>query len=173
LVFTSTATDEQLEIFSETIEGFIQDRPRMWDTMIFFTCDSINQDLELMVYGLRVRHTKSWQDAASIMANKAELLKFCFETGKKLGINYDSPPRASWMINSFAGPDGESVADMNAALDAIRGQGLKRDPGTTEGEVRPTEGSTAATSLFQGKAKGMRSLERRKTGYGGQFAFSR
>jgi small-conductance mechanosensitive channel len=170
LVFMDTATDEKLEIFRETIKGFIQDRPRIWESMLFFRCESINQDLELMEYSLRIRHTKPWQDAASILANKGELLKFCFETGKKLEINYDSPPRASWTINSFATPDGEGVADMNAALNAIRGQGPKRDPNATEDDDGV---AGAATSLFEGKVKGMRSLERRKTGYGGQFAFSR
>lgn len=128
--------------------------------MNFFRCESINQDLELMEYSLQVRHTKSWQDAASVLMNKSELLKFCFETGKQLGINYDSPPRASWTINSFKPLGDETPEDMNAALAALGGQG---------GDAAAKD---SAVNLFEGKAKGMRSLEHRKTKTGGQFTFN-
>jgi len=162
LYFMNTATEEQLGTFRDAVDHFIQDRPRIWDSIMFFRCENINQDLELMEYTLRIRHTKPWQDAASILMNKAELLKFCFETGKKLEINYDSPPRASWTINSFATPGDESPADLNAALSSMGNQGSEGDP-----DVK-----NALSQWVEGKGKGMRSLENRRTRIGGQFTFN-
>lgn len=174
LYFMDSATEDQLGIFRDTVDSFVQDRPRIWDSILFFRCESINQDLKLMEYSLRIRHTKPWQDAASILMNKAELLKFCFETGKKLEINYDSPPRASWTINSFAPPGVDSPADMNAALRSLGGnQGSAAGQGhDAQDEAHPSGGLDAASALFQGKAKGMRSLENQSTRFGGQFTFN-
>lgn len=172
LYFTDKATEDQLAVFRDTVESFVQDRPRIWDSLAFFRCESINQDLGMMEYLLRIRHTKSWQDAASIMLNKAEVLKFCFETGKQLGINYDSPPRATWTINSFASPSGEgSPADMKAALQSFGGKGSNEESDTKEA-LRSGGDMDAAAVLFQGKEKGMRSLEQSRIRTGGQFAFN-
>jgi hypothetical protein len=111
LLFLDTTTDEQLSIFREAVGKFVQDRPRIWDSVLFFRKDAISQNLDLMECTLRCRHTKSWQDAASILMNKSELLTFCFEMGKTLGVNYDSPPRRQYVVNTF-----EPSPDASTAL---------------------------------------------------------
>jgi hypothetical protein len=164
LYFMDTATEDELSTFRDAIESFVQDRPRIWDSILFFRCESINQDLQMMEYIIRIRHTKAWQDAATILMKKAELLKFCFETGKKLDINYDSPPRASWTINSFSG----NPADIDAALTS---SGNKDEPDAKD-ETPPTGEFDPKYAWLRGKAKGMRSLENRRTRIGGEFSFN-
>jgi small-conductance mechanosensitive channel len=171
MYFMDSATEEQIAVFRDTVESFVQDRPRIWDSILFFRCESINQDLGMMEYSLRIRHTTSWQDCASILMNKSEVLKFGFETGKKLKINYDSPPRATWTINSFASPGEDSPADMDGALQTLSGGQTKGDSDAVKGS--PSGMNARTSSLFQGKAKGMRSLENSKTRTGGQFSFNR
>lgn len=171
LYFMDAATEDQLAVFRDAVDSFVQDRPRIWDSILFFRCESINQDLGLTEYSLRLRHTKSWQDCASILMNKSEVLKFCFETGKKLEINYDSPPRATWTINSFASPGADSPADMAAALSSLSDREPNEDSDAKD-ESPFRGGAEAASSLFQGKAKGMRSLENRRTRTGGQLTFN-
>lgn len=96
------ASPEQILVFREALESFVQDRPRIWNQIMFFRCDNIDKDAILMEYTLRVRHTKAWQDAASILMNKSELFEFCFELGEKLEINFDPPIRSMRVMNSFA-----------------------------------------------------------------------
>ena len=169
LYFLDTATEEELGAFRDTVESFINDRPRIWDSIIFFRCETINQDLSMMEYSLRIRHTKPWQDASTILMNKAELLKFCFETGKKLRITYESPPRASWTINSFTSMPDRSPADMAAALSSSG----NNDESIEKNDAPLAGGSDPKDAWLYGKAKGMRSLENIRTRIGGEFSFNR
>ena len=120
---------------------------------MFHRCEVIDQDNELIVFKLQVRHTKSWQDAGPILMNKAELLAFCFEVKKKLGINYDQPARTQRVVNLFA-PMQESDADRFGEVPSMIGApapGVLAVPtlGTARtGSSELAEESGAIPSLF-------------------------
>jgi hypothetical protein len=85
--FRPDVSEDDVEKFVVALEAFVGDRPRIWDSLVYFQCESINSGDGIIKYTLRVRHTKTWQDAPQILASKAELLKFCSETTKAMGIN--------------------------------------------------------------------------------------
>lgn len=115
------APQEQILVLREAIESFVQDRPRQWNQIMFFRCDNIDKDMMLMEYMLRIRHNKTWQDAASILMNRSELYSFCFELGEKLGINFD-PPIRSLNVKATLAPTPESnVSGTVAAEDETPG----------------------------------------------------
>ena len=60
--------------------------------MVFWRTANVDPNKGLVSYALRVQHVKSWQDHASVMRDKGDLLKFCSEILMKLGIHYDAPP---------------------------------------------------------------------------------
>ena len=103
------ATQDQLVIFREAVESFVNDRPRVWDQILFFRCEDIDKDIRKMEFTLRIRHIKAWQDASSILMNRSELRAFCFEVAEKLAINFDSPPPSFNIMNSFSQPQIEST----------------------------------------------------------------
>lgn len=88
LEFRIDATEDDLEDFVAALEDFVQDRPRIWDSLVYFQCDSIDSADGILKYTLRARHLKTWQDAPQILASRAELLKFCNETSKSMGIHH-------------------------------------------------------------------------------------
>jgi hypothetical protein len=153
LQFLDTTTDEQLAIFREEVGKFVQDRPRVWDSVLFFRRDAISQNLNLMECTLRCRHTKSWQDAASILMSRSELLTFCFEMGKTLGINYDSPPLRQYVVNAFApSPDASAaLLDTTASVMGLQSSG----DSFTGGKPWLQGSSDAAKALFL-QAKGLK-----------------
>lgn len=130
------ASQEQIIVFREALESFVQDRPRIWDSILFFRCENIDKDMLLMEYTLRIRHTKTWQDAASILMNRSELFTFCFELGEKLEINFDPPPRSFRIKNSF---EADEKTEQTAAE-----------------YVSPSSKATAAKALFM-QMKGAKS----------------
>lgn len=92
----------------------------------------------------------------------------CFETGKELGINYDSPPRATWTMNSFAGLDDKNPVGMNEALSSLGIQGDAKSEVDSDAQQQASSmTAAAATALMQGKAKGMRTLEQTRLRAGG------
>ena len=112
------APQEKIHILREAVESFVQDRPSIWSQIMFFRCDNIDKDALLMEYVLRVRHTKAWQDAASILMNRSELFEFCYELGEKLEINFDPPPPSMRVTNSFA-PSSLESSEAAAPSDSI------------------------------------------------------
>jgi hypothetical protein len=153
LLFLDTTTDEQLSIFREAVGKFVQDRPRIWDSVLFFRKDAISQNLDLMECTLRCRHTKSWQDAASILMSRSELLTFSFEMGKTLGINYDSPPRRQYVVNAFA-PSPDASAALLDTTAGVMGVQSSSDP-FAGGKPSLQGSSDAAKALFL-QAKGLK-----------------
>lgn len=149
LLFLDTTTDDQLAIFREAVGKFVQDRPRVWDSVLFFRRDAISQNLNLMECTLRCRHTKSWQDAASILMSRSELLTFCFEMGKTLGINYDSPPRRQYVVNAFA-----PSPDASAALSDTMGLPSSSDP--FAGGKPTVQGSSDTVKALFLQARGLK-----------------
>eukprot|EP00978_Attheya_sp_CCMP212_P004543 scaffold9911_cov48-Attheya_sp.AAC.2 len=86
--FELESEEESIGLYRSALAKFIQDRPRIWDSLVFFRVDNIDTDQGCLEYLIRIKHIRTWQDSAKIMMNRAEVMKFSYETGKKLGINY-------------------------------------------------------------------------------------
>lgn len=140
LQLQASATNEQLDLFREAVEKFVEDRPRLWEQIVFFRCDKIDQNVELMEFTLRVQHRKSWQDAGSITMNQSELRKFCFEMGKKLDINYNRFPPPQRVFTWY-----ESVKDASLNEEIVT-----TSPGLTKRFASKEESgqSDMSTSVF-------------------------
>ena len=76
-------------------EQYVHDNPRVWQSFVFWRVSKIDHNVQLIVYSLRVQHVKSWQEHASVMRDKGELMKFSIEILMKLGIAYDAPASLS------------------------------------------------------------------------------
>jgi len=88
LRFQLEVEDTKLSIFRHALRKFLRDRPRTWLELAYFRCERVNTEAKWLEYELRVRHAKSWQDGPRILQNRATLIKFCYETGKHLEMNY-------------------------------------------------------------------------------------
>jgi hypothetical protein len=84
--------DDNLKKFRDALNKYVADRPRSWDSVSFCRHDDFNADFEKVKFTLSVRHRNSWQDAARIKVNRADLLRFLYNTSKELSIQYEEPP---------------------------------------------------------------------------------
>mmetsp|Transcript_4935 Transcript_4935/g.10434 ORF Transcript_4935/g.10434 Transcript_4935/m.10434 type:complete len:1124 (-) Transcript_4935:3102-6473(-) len=91
LLFRTNASAKQIHLFRTALERYVKDNPRVWSSVVVFVIANIDPDTEVAEYKLRVQHQKSWQDMASVLINKGELLQFCITLMTKLGVAYDSP----------------------------------------------------------------------------------
>eukprot|EP00970_Alexandrium_tamarense_P009980 scaffold1976_cov187-Alexandrium_tamarense.AAC.9 len=66
-------THEQVQIVKSAIDQYVRDNPR------------VDPNIELIAYGIRVQHVKSWQDMLPILQARGDLQKFCTEIMMKLG----------------------------------------------------------------------------------------
>lgn len=94
------ADDANISAFKAAVETFIVNRPRIWEGINHFRCESIDTDIGLMDYSLRLRSTKTWQDAPGIFNAQGELLKFSIHMGMQLGINFISPNKRLQLYTS-------------------------------------------------------------------------
>jgi len=144
LQFQVSATGDQLELFREAVDKFVEDRPRLWEQVVFFRCDKIDQNIELIECTLRVQHRKAWQDAGSIMMNQSELLKFCYEMGKKLDINYNRFPPPQRVFTWY-----ESVKESSLSLDeVITSPGLSKRFASKEEKAQPDRATSRVFDEF-------------------------
>jgi small-conductance mechanosensitive channel len=95
--------DASISVFRAGLERFIKDRPRQWDGMNYFRCETIDTDANMLEYSLRLRHVKTWQNAPEILNDKAEVSRFCMKMGKRLGINFVSPNKRLRLYTSNKG----------------------------------------------------------------------
>jgi hypothetical protein len=82
--------NRQLELFRESLENYVADNPRLWESVVFFRCENIDTDSEFVIYKLKVRSRYSWQVAARVLANRSELRKFCITLATKMNVHFDS-----------------------------------------------------------------------------------
>jgi small-conductance mechanosensitive channel len=114
--------DAVVSVFRAGLESFIKDRPRQWDGMNYFRCETIDTDTNMLEYSLRLRNVKTWQDSPGILNDKAEISRFCMQLGKQLGINFVSPNKRLRLYTSNIGglnifnDTQESEADSKKAM---------------------------------------------------------
>ena len=84
--------NDNLKKFRDALNKYVADRPRSWDSVSFCRHDDFDVDSEKVKFTISVRHRHSWQDAARIKVNRADLVRFLYETSKELSIQYEEPP---------------------------------------------------------------------------------
>ncbi|KAL7569467.1 hypothetical protein ACA910_009701 [Epithemia clementina (nom. ined.)] len=105
--------------FREALERYVKENPRTWEAVAFVRHEEYDADWEKIYIRIACRHRTSWQDAARILQNRGQLQRFVFETGKKMGINFQTPPlRRVWYEGGeYKKPSSAAVADNNALAD--------------------------------------------------------
>jgi hypothetical protein len=96
-----------LQKFRSALDKYVADRPRVWDSVSFCRHDDFDADNERVQFAISVRHTSSWQDASRIKMNRADLVRFLYETSKKLSIHYEEPPPQQVLYYGGALKEGE------------------------------------------------------------------
>ena len=80
-----------LREFREALDAYVLNNPNRWDSIVFFRCEAIDTDYEVVTYRLMVRSTQTWQPAFRVLEYKAQLNRFLCELSLKMGVNYESP----------------------------------------------------------------------------------
>lgn len=73
------------------LEEYVHENTRNWECLVFMRHDEFDADWGFVVFRFGFRHRYSWQNAARIMLNKADLLRFMYDKGEDLGIHYSTP----------------------------------------------------------------------------------
>ena len=82
---------EQIEVFKRAVEEFMKLRPREWLQLNGFRVNRILTEQSYMQVVLLIQHRDSWQNIAQIQDSKSNLVTYCSEVQKKLGMEYKAP----------------------------------------------------------------------------------
>jgi len=85
---------DKLKDFRDALEKYVRDRPRIWDSLLFCRHDFFVPDItqEYVLFTIAFKHRQNWQNAMRININRADLLRYIFDLGKELNIQYNTPP---------------------------------------------------------------------------------
>jgi hypothetical protein len=73
-----------------------------------------------LLYRLAFRHRNSWQDSARIKLNRADMVKFLWETSKALNVNFLSPLPSQIVFQGGKYENGAvTIPDSNAVSSAL------------------------------------------------------
>lgn len=160
----SILKDGKLEKFKQKLQEYVDENPRIWDSIAFVRKDNIDSDMEQANFSLAFRHRNSWQDAGRIFLNRGDLVEFVYMVLKSLGVNYDTPPARRLLYSGGVLEQGQ-VQDYKVNLlnpKNIRSHSARFDrerffetgyPDSILGEVVPkplSERSTSETHPLQG-----------------------
>jgi len=70
----------------------LQVRPREWLALNGFRVKKIHTEKASMEVKITIQHRDSWQNISQISDSKANLVSYCHEVQKKLGMQYHTPP---------------------------------------------------------------------------------
>lgn len=143
LKFGIATEHRTIEIFKTTVEKYVNDRPSKWEEFTAMRCGRIEPDLGFVEYTLIVKHQKGWQDTGPIMDDKAELVTFCLEVAKSLGISYEAPPTP---VNLSMGPS----FNMQAPHMPVPARNKSESTGTSAADII-SRWSAAAGAAAAGK----------------------
>jgi hypothetical protein len=109
LSHVSVLVGDNLDKFKAALRQYIKDNARIWDSMNYCRVDKVDTSkarvtrtsvqasylfspaiflkfILAFAVSLSLRHRNSWQDAALILINRAELFRFIYATQNELGI---------------------------------------------------------------------------------------
>lgn len=123
---------DNLKKFTEALNKFVAERPRLWVEFLPLCVVRIDSDNEQVYLQLAFRHRESWQNTGRIYLHRAELLTYVYDVTKRLGIMFESPPprRVLYMggiLEQGAVADGDSAVDHRK--DLLRPQNVRSTSG--------------------------------------------
>lgn len=92
LKFPVDVSHEKLQIFNTALEQFFRNRPREWRSYDSFRATRLDAQAGFIEYMVVCTHRNSWYDWTTIHVSKADMIHFCMELSKQLGIFYRTPP---------------------------------------------------------------------------------
>ena len=87
----SILDDQKLEKFQSAIQKYVEEHPRVWDSIAHLRHDEFNADEERVTFALAIRHRSSWQEAGRIKLDRSDVFRFLFELGSKLDVHFEKP----------------------------------------------------------------------------------
>lgn len=143
---------DKLKAFREALEKYVTENPRIWDSLLFCRHDFFHPDVteEFVFFTIAFKHRQSWQSAARININRADLLRYIFELGKKLEIQYNTPPSRRLLVppqsfRSLSAPNGLRQDSLGFDPMALSGP-MDSDRSLPVGQVQEAS-ETGAASL--------------------------
>lgn len=82
----------KLEQFRSAIQKYVDERPRVWDSIAHLRHDEFDADDERVTFALAIRHRCAWQEAGRIKVDRSGVFRFLYELGKKLDVSFEKPP---------------------------------------------------------------------------------
>jgi hypothetical protein len=79
--------------YRSKLEEYVLENTRHWECLVFMRHDEFDADWGYVVFRFGVRHRTSWQNAARIMINRSDLLRYMYEKGEELNMHYSTPIR--------------------------------------------------------------------------------
>jgi hypothetical protein len=83
--------DDKHLTYRSKLEDYVYENTRHWECLVFMRHDEFDADWGYVIFRFGFRHRYSWQNAARIMLNRADLLRYMYEKGVELKIHYDTP----------------------------------------------------------------------------------
>jgi len=81
-----------LEEYVSRVRKYIEEHPRIWDSIIYYNIESIDTDAECVCVRIGVRHRNSWQTLPTINRDKGYLNAHMYEIGREMGMIFLSSP---------------------------------------------------------------------------------
>jgi hypothetical protein len=122
---------EQIEIFKRAVEEFIKVRPREWLQLHGFRVDRILTEQSYMQVTLLIQHRDSWQNIAQILDSKSNLVTYCSEVQKKLGMQYKAPA----LPVDLRGAQSLLPVDHTSMVGSVTGTSTEEDPAELEARM--------------------------------------
>eukprot|EP00980_Cylindrotheca_fusiformis_P002337 scaffold543_cov119-Cylindrotheca_fusiformis.AAC.4 len=80
-----------VEKFKDGLQHFVNDNPEAFDGLAFFALNTLNPNLESVIYDLCVRSRHSWQEAGRVLEDRGRLFQYSMELAKEMNVYYDAP----------------------------------------------------------------------------------
>jgi hypothetical protein len=97
---------DNYEVFSNSFRNYVDDRPQDWDSVMLIRCENFDGNMEQVTICIALRHRNSWQSAARILQDRGILLKFLYDKGEGMGVNYNSAPATRLIYDAGILKDG-------------------------------------------------------------------
>ncbi|KAG7356332.1 mechanosensitive ion channel [Nitzschia inconspicua] len=123
---------EQIEIFKRAVEEFMKVRPREWLQLNGFRVNRILTEQSYMQVTLLIQHRDSWQNIAQILDSKSNLVTYCSEVQKKLGMQYKAP---ALPVDLRGAPTILPMDHTSFAGGSDTGASLEEDPADVEARM--------------------------------------
>jgi Mechanosensitive ion channel len=92
LYFPFDTRYETIEIMMVSVEEYLKARPREWLALNAFRVNHLQGEQAWMRVEVVVQHRESWQNVGTVLDSKGNLMSYCAEVQKMLGVQYKAPP---------------------------------------------------------------------------------